>query len=89
MHAVMSVRPDYVGLIGSKRRTNIVLDRLRQAGVAEDRLREIRGPIGLNIGAVSPQEVALAILAEIVANRRGGTSEPLSDWRRIEDKHAR
>lgn len=82
MHAVMSTRPDYIGLIGSRRRTNIVIDRLRQAGVDEERLREIRAPIGLNIGAVSSQEVALAILAEIVAVRRGGRGEPLSAWRR-------
>ena len=83
MHAVMSTRPDYVGLIGSRRRTNIVLDRLREARVDEELLSEIRAPIGLNIGAVSPQEVALAILAEIVASRRGGSSEPLSAWRRL------
>ena len=82
MHAVMSTRPDYVGLIGSRRRTNIVLERLREAGIDEQRLREIRAPIGLDIGAVSPQEVALAILAEIVAERRGGTGAPLSAWRR-------
>jgi xanthine dehydrogenase accessory factor len=82
MHAVMSTRPDYVGLIGSKRRTNIVLERLREAGVDEERLREIRAPIGLDLGAVSPQEVALAILAEIVMGRRGGTGLPLSAWRR-------
>jgi xanthine dehydrogenase accessory factor len=82
MQAVMSTTPDYVGLIGSKRRTNIVLERLREAGVDERRLREIRAPVGLDIGAVSPQEVALAILAEIVAGRRGGTGEPLSSWRR-------
>ena len=82
LRAVMSTQPDYVGLIGSKRRTNIVLERLREAGVDEERLRKVRAPIGLDIGAVSPQEVALAILAEIVAERRGGAGEPLSAWRR-------
>lgn len=82
MQAVMLARPDYVGLIGSKRRTNIVLERLREAGVDEKYLKEVRAPVGLDIGAVSPQEVALSILAEIVAERRGGTGRPLSDWRR-------
>ncbi|HEX8920601.1 MAG TPA: XdhC family protein [Pyrinomonadaceae bacterium] len=82
MRAVMSARPDYVGLIGSRRRTNIVLERLREAGVEEKYLQEVRAPVGLDIGAVTPQEVALAILAEIVSERRGGTGQPLSDWRR-------
>lgn len=82
MHAIMSAQPDYVGLIGSRRRTNIVLERLREAGISEEHLREVRAPVGLDIGAVSPQEVALAILAEIVAERRGGTGLPLSAWRR-------
>ncbi|HEX8843849.1 MAG TPA: XdhC/CoxI family protein [Pyrinomonadaceae bacterium] len=82
LRAVMSTRPDYIGLIGSKRRTNIVLERLREAGVDEERLREVRAPIGLDLGAVSPQEVALSILAEIVAERRSGTGAPLSAWRR-------
>ncbi|HEX7998293.1 MAG TPA: XdhC family protein [Pyrinomonadaceae bacterium] len=82
MRAVVNAQPSYVGLIGSKRRTNIVLERLRAAGGDEEKLRRVRAPIGLDIGAVSPEEVALAILAEIVAERRGGTGAPLSIWRR-------
>jgi xanthine dehydrogenase accessory factor len=82
MRAVMQVKPDYVGLIGSKRRTAIVIDRLREAGADEDELRKIRAPIGLDIGAVSPEEVALAIMAEIVAERRGGAGGSLSARRR-------
>lgn len=82
MRAVLAASPRYVGMIGSKRRTNIVLERLREQGFDEEILREVRAPIGLDIGAVSPEEVALAILAEIVAERRGGTCLPLSGWRR-------
>jgi xanthine dehydrogenase accessory factor len=81
LRAVVAANPDYVGLIGSKRRTSIVIGRLREAGALEDKLRKIRAPIGLDIGAVSPEEVALAILAEIVAERRGGGGSPLSAWR--------
>lgn len=82
MRAVLSARPDYVGMIGSRRRTNIVLARLREDGFAEELLREVRAPVGLDIGSVSPGEVALSILAEMVAHRRGGTGRPLSAWRR-------
>ncbi len=82
LRAAIAARPDYVGMIGSKRRTNIVLERLRESGIAEEVLREVRAPVGLDIGAVSPEEVALAVLAEIVAARRGGTGAPLSEWRR-------
>jgi xanthine dehydrogenase accessory factor len=82
MHAVMRANPDYVGLIGSKRRTSIVIERLREAGIPDEQLRNIHAPIGLDIGAVTPEEVALAILAEIVAERRGATGGSLSSWRR-------
>jgi xanthine dehydrogenase accessory factor len=82
MQAVVRASPDYVGLIGSKRRTSIVIERLRESGVAEEQLQKIHAPIGLDIGAVSPEEVALAILAEIVAERRGATGGSLSSWRR-------
>lgn len=73
---------DYIGLIGSKRRTNIVLQRLRDSGAEEKRIEKVHAPVGLDIGAVTPEEVALAILAEIVAVRRGGRGGSLSDWRR-------
>ena len=82
LRAVIESNPDYVGLIGSKRRTNIVLDRLRATGIPEEKLSTVRAPIGLDIGAVTPEEVAVAILAEIVAERRGGSGGSLSAWRR-------
>jgi xanthine dehydrogenase accessory factor len=82
LRAVMTVDAGYVGLIGSKRRTNIVLQRLRESGAGEERLRKVRAPVGLDIGAVTPEEVALAIMAEIVAVRRGGKGGSLSEWRR-------
>jgi xanthine dehydrogenase accessory factor len=69
-------------MIGSRRRTNIVLARLRESGFDEELLKQVRAPVGLDIGAVSPEEVALSILAEIVAERRGGTCAPMSAWRR-------
>lgn len=79
---MMSAGANYVGLIGSKRRTNIVLQRLRDVGVEEERLKQVHAPIGLDIGAITPEEVALAIMAEIVARRRGGEGGSLSSWRR-------
>jgi len=82
LRATLESQPDYVGMIGSKRRTNIVLDKLREEGADENELKKVRAPIGLDIGAVSPEEVALSILAEIVAERRGGLGAPLSSWRR-------
>jgi xanthine dehydrogenase accessory factor len=82
LRAAIATSPDYVGMIGSKRRTNFVLDKLREEGASEDQLRNVRAPVGLDIGAVSPEEVALAILAEIVGERRGGSGAPLSSWRR-------
>ena len=81
LRATLAAKPDYIGMIGSKRRTNIVLEKLREEG-GDDNLKQVRAPIGLDIGAVSPEEVAVAILAEIIAERHGGTGQPLSKWRR-------
>ena len=82
LRAAIVTPVNYIGMIGSKRRTNIVLDKLREEGCDSKALERVRAPIGLDIGAVSPEEVALAILAEIVAERRGGSGAPLSKWRR-------
>src|SRR5215813_2895528 len=82
LRAAIGASPHYIGMIGSKRRTNIVLDKLREEGFDRELLDQVRAPIGLDIGAVSPEEVALAILAEIIAERHGGAGMPLSAWRR-------
>ena len=83
MNAVVRANPDYVGLIGSKRRTSIVIERLREKGATGEQLKKIHAPIGLDIGAVSPEEVALAIIAEVIAERRGASGASLSAWRRV------
>ena len=68
----------YLGMIGSRRRTTTIREHLRREGVDPSHLRRIHAPIGLDIGAQTPEEIALAILAEIVLVRRGGTGRPKS-----------
>ena len=63
----------YIGMIGSRRRTTTIRERLKNEGVAPELLRRVHAPIGLDIGAQTPEEIAVAILAEIVLVRRGGT----------------
>jgi xanthine dehydrogenase accessory factor len=64
----------YVGAIGSRKTQADRRRRLLEAGVTEEQLGQIRGPIGLDLGGREPAETALAILAEIVSVRRGGSS---------------
>jgi xanthine dehydrogenase accessory factor len=68
----------YVGAMGSRRTHLDRLDRLREEGVPEQALARLRSPIGLDLGARTPEETALSIAAEIVACRRGGTGVPLT-----------
>lgn len=68
----------YIGMIGSRRRTTTIRERLKREGVAPELLRQVHAPIGLDINALTPEEIALAILAEIVLVRRGGSGAPKS-----------
>lgn len=68
----------YVGAMGSRRTHRERLARLRASGLTRDQLARLRSPIGLDLGARTPEETAVAILAEIVAGRRGGSCLPLS-----------
>lgn len=61
----------YVGLIGSRRKVATVVARAAEAGTPEEALQSLRAPIGLPIGAETPEEIAVSIAAEIVAVRRG------------------
>jgi xanthine dehydrogenase accessory factor len=69
----------YVGLIGSRRTQVQRREMLRRVGVTEEELARLHGPIGLDIGAVTPEEIAIAILAEMAAVKYGGTGRPLSE----------
>jgi len=65
----------FVGMIGSRRRTATVLAHLFEEGFERADLEAVSTPIGLDIGAETPEEIALSILAEIVMRRRGGSGE--------------
>jgi len=69
----------YVGMIGSRRTQVQRREMLRRVGVTEEELAHLHGPIGLDIGAVTPEEIAIAILAEMAAVKYGGTGRPLSE----------
>lgn len=62
----------YIGMIGSRRRTTTIRAHLKREGIADELMRHVYAPIGLDIGAQTPEEIALAILAEIVMIRHGG-----------------
>ena len=69
----------YIGAMGSRRTHEDRLDRLREIGVDEEALGRLRSPIGLDLGARTPEETALSIAAEIVSLRWGGTGMALTD----------
>lgn len=71
LEAVLPRNPRFIGLVGSRRHTGHHLDALRAKGVAEDVIARIQSPVGLDIGARTAQEIALSILAGLVAVRHG------------------
>jgi xanthine dehydrogenase accessory factor len=69
----------YVGAVGSRKTQADRRERLRGAGLTDDEVGRLRGPIGLDLGGRDPAETALAIMAEIVAARHGGSGMPMVD----------
>lgn len=70
-------QPRYIGMIGSRRRVRAAFTALLEGGVGRDALSRVRAPVGLDINAETPYEIAVSIAAEIVAVRRGGGSAAL------------
>lgn len=69
----------YIALIASRRRSRLVLDYLRREGMAERQLDRVMAPSGLDLGARTPEEIALSVMSEIVLVRRGGTGLRMRD----------
>jgi xanthine dehydrogenase accessory factor len=68
----------YLGMMGSRRHTGNLLEELRAAGVTDRSLARVHTPVGLDLGAQTPEEIALAAIAHIVAVRRGTSGSPLA-----------
>jgi xanthine dehydrogenase accessory factor len=79
LRMVANSRAAYIGMIGSKRRVGAVLQHLIEDGVDREAVSRVHTPIGLDIGAETPEEIAVAIMAEIIQARRGGTGQPMHE----------
>jgi xanthine dehydrogenase accessory factor len=89
LSAGLRSRAFYVGLMGSRRKVALIFRQLIADGIPTDRLRDVRAPIGLNIGAMTPEEIAVSIIAEITSERLGGDTKPMRVDERIIDAAAR
>ena len=79
--ASLSTQASYVGLVGSKRKAILIFEKLISEGFSEKQINSVHSPIGLNIGARTPEEIAVSIMSEILSFRFGGpgTSMKLDD----------
>jgi xanthine dehydrogenase accessory factor len=71
----------YIGVIGSRKRWSETVKRLNEAGISDDQLKRVHSPIGLGIGAETPEEIAVSILAEVLMLRAGGSGKQMQDPR--------
>jgi xanthine dehydrogenase accessory factor len=74
--AVIESPAHYVGLIGSRKKVRTILSDLHDNGIPLEKLLKVHAPIGLEIGAISPNEIAVSIAAELIASRHGRCDEP-------------
>jgi xanthine dehydrogenase accessory factor len=71
LSAALAVDVDYVAFVGSRKKADALKAALSQRGIPTERLAKLKAPAGLDLGAITPDEIAISILAEIVAVRRG------------------
>jgi xanthine dehydrogenase accessory factor len=76
--AAVKTPAKYIGLLGSRRKTVLIAEMLRETGVDESRIHAIHAPVGLDLGGRTPAEIALSVMAEITAERYRGTTQPLA-----------
>ncbi|WP_315792006.1 XdhC/CoxI family protein [Fischerella sp. JS2] len=78
LRLILNYQPKYIGMIGSEKRVHTVYKILQTEGYSEKLLQQIYAPIGLDIGAFTPEEIAVSICAELIKVRRGGSGLSLS-----------
>lgn len=78
LKAALSVEADYVAFVGSPKKAAALRAEMAEAGLPPARLEDLRAPAGLDLGAISPEEIALSILAEIIQVRRRGQRRQLA-----------
>jgi xanthine dehydrogenase accessory factor len=78
LEVALRTQAGYIGAMGSRRTHDDRLARLREAGLTDDELARLRSPIGLDLGARTPEETAVAIAAELIQLRWGGSGQPLT-----------
>jgi xanthine dehydrogenase accessory factor len=76
--ALLESPAPYIGVIGSQRRWETCAKQLLDMGVAKSAIERVTSPIGLELNAETPEEIAVSIMAEIIMLRRGGTGEPMA-----------
>jgi len=78
LRGTIALNSGYLGMIGSRHRVAGIIKMLSEEGVTKEQLEKLRSPVGIDIGAETPAEIALCIVAEVVAVFRSGTMRPLS-----------
>ena len=81
LRSVLGRGARYVGMIGSKRRVSTVLRHMAEEGVPIGELEAVYTPIGFDLGAETPEEIAVSIVAELIAVRRAGSGRPMREGR--------
>jgi xanthine dehydrogenase accessory factor len=89
MRRALSSPAGYIALIASRKRARLVLDYLRHEGFGEDAIERVMAPSGLDLGARTPEEIALCVISEIVLVRRGGSGLRMRDKLRQEKTQSR
>jgi xanthine dehydrogenase accessory factor len=84
----LNARARYLGMIGSRRKTISIYKELEKEGVPADKFRDVHAPVGLEIGAVTPEEIAVAIVAEMIAVRRHAATDVVSKMYSYPTSHA-
>ena len=82
----LETQPRYIGMIGSRRRVRAAFTALLDGGIPREKLETVHAPVGIDIGAETPAEIAVSIAAELIRVRRGGSEVTLSEQERVAER---